>query len=279
MGDIEKRLSIIVEVRTSTPSQAALEAAAEVARAMGAELKSIFVEDNELRDVANLSCARAVSFSGRASGRLDLDTLEHEMQLASAAVRREIERMARLADIPCRFDVVAGNPLRTLAEHAAQSAMLALAEPMTPALASRLEALTGELRGLMGLVLAGPRARRRSGPIVAVVEDVSQLESILATARRLISPSRRAIVLLLVGEDARERAALEEQARALLKGLSAPEVTEVRSMLADAELLAGVLKRLGGSFLVAQLGGMLAPGRQVLPQFAAAIECPVVLLR
>jgi hypothetical protein len=44
-------------------------------------------------------------------------------------------------------------------------------------------------------------------------------------------------------------------------------------------VVAEVLRRLGGGFVIAALGGLVVPGESDLRPLAAALECPLFLVR
>ena len=118
----------------------ACEAALRVARAFGSDLESLFVEDEQLFDCAAYGFAREVSLSGRQSRPMSLDAMMRDLHLAAQGARRQVEALARKAEVPLRCRVVRDEPLRALSIACAETGpwnVVALAEPFTAATARR----------------------------------------------------------------------------------------------------------------------------------------------
>ncbi|WP_328798416.1 universal stress protein [Marinobacter nauticus] len=76
----------------SRRSLAALEAAADIARAQQAEVLGIFVEEVSLLRSAGYGFAWEVGRSSGVAGPMDVDALEVRMQATAAKLRRTLER-------------------------------------------------------------------------------------------------------------------------------------------------------------------------------------------
>jgi hypothetical protein len=272
---------VIVQMRSASPSRIALEAAVDLARGLRSEVQSLFVEDERLFSLACLPCAREVpmTLGGRGSA-LSIERLQEEMRSAAASIRRELERLARSAEVPFRFGVVREAPDAAFERCCRDGAILAVAEP---ACGEEVELLSRRMlgeAGLSGLMLVGPRGRRRAGPVVIAAESGEDVDALLETGSRLRS-ARHPEVVLLVLNGARSRAAhhvgelqrLVEAMRPPMRLLTAEPGRGVAAAIANS------LTRLGGGFLVARLSGSLAPGAGELRLLASAIECPVLLVR
>lgn len=270
---------VIVQLRSAAPNAVALEAAVDIARVLKADLESLVVEDSDVVSLACLPCAREVTFTGRPSLGLTLDRVEQDMRAATAAIRRQMERMAGVAKIPLHFGVVREEAETAIRARACEGTLLALADTLTPAEGARLQRILERMSELNGVVLAGPHARRQAGPIAVIAEDAAQLASLLAMAGRLLSPIRKRIVLLLAGVSGAGRHELVREAEIAVSALGSTAPVEMRTVLADDSILADVLRRTGSSFLVAALGGMLTPQRDHLVRLARSVDCPVMLLR
>ena len=183
----ENRGRVVLQLGSAHPSAVALEAAVRVARAFQAEIESVFVEDAQLFDCAAYSFVREVSLSGRRSRTVSAVQMGEGLRLAALAARRQIESLARLADVPLRSRVVRDEPLRAMAIACAETGpwnVLALGEPFAGGNAGLLKQLLIEISGTTGVVMVGPRARRVTGPAVIAVEDMNSLPALLH-ARRL----------------------------------------------------------------------------------------------
>src|SRR5262249_59043756 len=89
-----------------------LEASCRIARAFESEIESVFVEDEQLFDCAAYDFVREVSLTGRRSRAMSAAGMRQDLHLAAQAARRQLEAMARLAEVPLRSRVVRDEPLR-----------------------------------------------------------------------------------------------------------------------------------------------------------------------
>src|SRR6185503_10225109 len=114
--------------------------------------------------------------------------MTRDLRHAAQAARRQLEALARRAEVPLRSRVARDEPPRALSIACAESGpgnVVALAEPFTAGNASPLKQLLVEIPGTTGLILVGPRARPVRGPIVVAVEDSERLPALLRAAGRL----------------------------------------------------------------------------------------------
>jgi hypothetical protein len=109
--------------------------------------------------------------------------------------------LAAAADIPMQVTIVRDEPVHALA-HACASCgpwnVVALAEPLSPGDGAMLSRLFLEVPGTTGLVVVGPTAKRNSGRIVGVVEDIEHFDAVLRTTRRIFDVSGESRFTLLL---------------------------------------------------------------------------------
>ena len=154
----EDRGRVVLHLRSACPSTIALEAAVRVARAFGSDLESLFVEDEQLFDCAAYGFAREVSFSGQQSRAISLDAMMRDLHLAAQGARRQVEALARKAEVPLRCRVVRDEPLRALSIACAETGpwnVVALGEPFTGGTGAMLKQVLLEVAGSTGLVAVG----------------------------------------------------------------------------------------------------------------------------
>lgn len=270
---------VILQTRSAVPNRLAVEAAFDLARGLRFELQSLFVEDERLFSLACLPCAREVTIGGRPSGALSLERLQQEMRLAASAVRREFERLAKAAEVPFRFGIVRDDPAAALDNCCRQGAILTFAEPVGAYEVARIAGLMAGERGLGGVMLVGPRGRRRSGPIVMAVERLEDVGELLRLSEQLRSPVHRRIVVLLLAEDRARLARLEADTRRMIGSTSQTQLAMAETSRGTAAVIASALDRSAGGLLVTRLSGELAPESRQLALLIAAIECPALLMR
>lgn len=279
--------AVLLHIRSGHPSTLVMAAAAELAHALQAEMRSLFVEDEQLLGIACLSCAREVSLTGRGSRPMTLAQLESDMRFASTAVRREIERITAELDIPTRFDVVRDAPSRALANAAGDGMIVALAEPVGTGEPDAIRELLDAVPGLAGLLLAGQRIMRTQGSVVVLGEPGSPLRQIAETARRLVSPTRPEIRFVLAAEGRAALSELEATAGRFLEAFAAESnggSIQYRLSLVDTAVhgevaVAAALRRIASGFVIGHMRGLLEAGSPSLRHITSAVECPVLLLR
>jgi hypothetical protein len=279
----EDRGRVVLRLSPSAaPSQLALEAAVRVAQAFQSEIESLCVEEQQLLELARFPFAREISLSGRQVRSISPDDIAHDMRLAAAALVRRVSEIARRADVPMRSRSVRGETIPALAAACADCGpwnVVALAEPFMPSQRDTLRQLFDSVAGTTGVVMVGPRARRSSGPIVAAVEDIDRLPGMLRAAERLAAVGSGQIEVLLIGDTAERARLMEAQARLALAGHGDVRLAAIVLARGAPAVAAEALRRLSGGFVIAQFGGLVMPADDDLSPLAAALECPLFLVR
>jgi hypothetical protein len=278
----EDRGRVVIQIGSGHPSSIALEAAVRLARAFGSDLESLFVEDEQLFDCAAYGFVREVSFSGRQSRVLSVDSMMRDLHLAAQGTRRRLEALARKAEVPLRCRVVRDEPLRALTIACAETGpwnVVALGEPFTGVNGALLKQLLAEVSGTTGLVTVGPRAQRVSGPVVVAVEDTGQLPDMLRTAGRLAALDGAEIVLLLVAPNEAELARMDGEARLVVEARDGVRIQSAAVAHGEAAAIAETLRRLKGGIVICQFGGLAVPDEGDLRPLASVLECPLFLVR
>jgi hypothetical protein len=262
------------------PSRIALEAAVRVALAFQSEIESLVVADQQLFELAAFPFACQVSRTGEVQ-RLSAETLQRDIATAAGALVRAVRQVADRSGVRVRERVVRDEPVRAVARACAELGpwnVVALAEPFSPAHAAALRQLFDTVLGATGIVIAGPRAQRMTGPILVAIEAIDHLPPMLRAAERLAAVSRSEIRLLIVNDDPRELDWMEDQARLVLGAAARITLEPTLPSRGPAEI-AERLRRLGGGFLIAQFGGVVVPDAGDLRPLSLALECPMLLVR
>ncbi len=277
----EQRGRVVLHIASGHPSRVAMEAAVRIAQAFNSEIESLFVEDNQLYELASYPFAREISLRG-ASRALSKDAIEREMRLCAQSLQRNVERLARAADVPCIAKVVRDDPVLALAKACAENGpwnVVALADALAPGQGARLCELFSSVSGTTGLMLVGPKARRTSGPIIAVVENPDHLQPLLRAGERLSGVTGGNVLLLLLSDSASASEWLEGQVRLALGPQSRVRMLHCQTDEGAPAALAEVIRRLNGGFVIGHFGGILVPAHGDLRDLVAALECPLFLMR
>lgn len=279
---------VVLQVGSGQPSETALRAAIRVAQAFQSEIESLLIENQQLIELASFSFAREISLTGRSSRALTAEGVVHDMQLALAAARRRMEAMARAAEVPLRHHVVRDDPvsaLRKACEMCEDWTVLAMTEPLGTLSWSldRLVELIGGLAVPAGILLVGPRTERTTGPVLVALETIERLPRLMHAAERLTTgtPTPEIDVLIIAGRE--QASEMEGHARLILveheaRGL----IVRMACCLSPegaAAAIAEEMRRRKAGFIVAEPGGVLVPAEGDVSHLAAALECPMLIVR
>lgn len=176
---------------------------AELAELLGLDLVGVFAADEDLRDIAALSCVREF----RASGdwhRIDAGQLERGSGQAEAQARRLFADAAKATRKGARFDLVKGQIGEAIGPQSAPDDIIVVIEPRNPA-----ERVTYQFTRFLDTAFSSPaavllvpsRVVRRSGPIIAVATH--ELDPCISSALTMAEASHEKLLILAPGADAR----------------------------------------------------------------------------
>lgn len=117
---------ILVALDASTHSLAALNAAAELAAALHAELIGLFVEDENLLHLAGLPFAQEIQSPAATSMPMSSDNMEHQMRLMASQARRALADAAERAKARWSFSIVRGQVTSSVLEAALEADLVAM---------------------------------------------------------------------------------------------------------------------------------------------------------
>src|SRR5262245_58517951 len=181
----ESRGRVVVQLCSSQANPIAIDAAVWLARAFQSEIESLYVENQDLIELARYPFAREVSLSGREKRTLSCEDIERQFRFASAAFHTDIQARARAAEVQVKLRVVRDEPVKALRMLCAELGpwnAVALAEPFTSPQFPPLKTLLDTVHDATGLLIVGPRARRTAGPIVIALEQAELLTAMLGAA-------------------------------------------------------------------------------------------------
>ncbi len=100
---------ILIALDASPASMAALEAAAELAARLNAELLGLFVEDIDLLRFSELPFARQVGLHSALVSQLSREQVEQQLRAQANLVRRALAELARTGNLRTEFRVARGS--------------------------------------------------------------------------------------------------------------------------------------------------------------------------
>ena len=254
----EQPSEILVALDASPLGFAALEAAAHLAAELEADLRVLFVEDENLFRLAGLPFAREIEYASASPRPLDLKEMERRLQASAERIRQMLSARVYNERLRWSFHVTRGQVTRI---------------PLEEAEAARLLMMGRESRTLRRLQ-PQPQARK-ARPIVAVYDGSPQGGHTLEVAATLARKNQDQIVVVVTevaGEVDPRRQAVEWLAAS---GVDASAyLTPVGD---EAALLAAVRDVDAKLLLIGQASDLL--DEAAIDTLVEDLECPVGIVR
>lgn len=270
----DARRLVILQMRGSSPNRVVLRAATRIARTFRGRLSGQFFANEDLLALAKLPFAQEISETGSSMRRLTIDTVQKEMDAASAAVRRLFEQISKSAGFDTSFDILAQE-----SRDAHLAGIIALGEALERTTTRRDRPSMRETflanPDVAGMLAAGSRATRSRGPVLALLEPGCDVAPIVDTAEQIAKSDRDAVEIVILGNSESETTALADRALAALD--KDTQFRLYKFELIDAAALASLVESRRVGLVVAGAGGML--GGDAFVRFACQIDCPLLLMR
>ncbi|MGW8317635.1 MAG: universal stress protein [Candidatus Promineifilaceae bacterium] len=202
MNEQEKELvirRILVAMDASTHSLAALEAAADLAASLEAELIGLYVEDENLLNLAGLPFAREVRPTSATSRRISSDRMEQELRLEALQARQAMKAAADRVQAQWTFRIVRGQVTQAVLTAALEADLIAMGRVGRPIsknsrLGSTARAATATINRSLLLLRHG---RHLKYPIMVTYDGTRTARQALAAAVNLAKAGNGLKVLLL----------------------------------------------------------------------------------
>ena len=256
---------ILVAFDASPHSQVALRAAASVAAAMHAELQGLFVEDANLFHLCNSPFCREVGLRTAVVRQLEHHTVERQLRVLAAEMRRSLARVASEAQVRWSFQVARGAVEQELLAAAEHAALLSLGRAGWLA-GSRLGSTTRTIvqRTLRPLLILGNRDGLLH-PLTVLYDGSASADRALTLAVRLAQQNSQTLSVLLVGQPTD----VESWQTRLRSFLQEQQVQPTFVLITNADALAGLLQHLKRNTLVLPLA---------YAEWLGTVEGPVLLV-
>ncbi len=103
-----------------------------------------------------------------------------------------------------------------------------------------------------GIVVAGARARRTTGPVIAVVEELDRAVPMMRAAERIASATGGDARIWLLEHDRSRQDWIEGQIRLALGTANGPKLEVVDMSVETPHSVAGLMRRAGAKFVIAR---------------------------
>lgn len=269
---------IVVAIDGSPYSQAALEAAAEMARMLQAELTGIFVEDINLLRLAELPFVREVSLHRATSEKITVSQIERQFRLQAKEARESLQRSAEQRTVQYSFRVVRGPVSTEVLRAALEADLLALGRTSHPfSRRSQLgsTAKTAIAQARSAILLMRPDMALKH-PVAIFYDGSAGSDRALAVAAKIARQTGHLQVLIWAENGDKARDYQQE----ISNNLQGTEISVEYQRLAapDSAHLSGLLQRSDiGLLVLGDLDSKLAP--DAITALLEELDYPVLLVR
>lgn len=268
---------ILVALDASHHSLAALEAAAELAASLEAELQGLFVEDINLLRAAGSPVAREVRYPYVAGERLDQARMERQLRAQATQAQRALAATCERRRIKWSFRVVRGEVTAQVLEAAMEADLLSLGKASRP-LIQRIRlgstARAAAARSPRSVLLIQSDAVVRP-PVVIVYENSRASRRALLMAAQLAQKQGEYLSVLILAHPGDNAQRLMNQVANWLRG----QTLAVRSQLLpgdSVQMLARAVQAERSGMLVLSVAALQPDALHALLD---EVTCPVLLVR
>jgi nucleotide-binding universal stress UspA family protein len=270
--------SIAVAIDCSPHSKASLEAAAEMAGRLKAELIGIFVEDINLLHMAGLPFAEEVRLYSSTTTKLDAAQLERLLRQQAAQARELLQRAAEARTLQHTFRVLRGMVPEQLMQAAPEADMLVLGRSgRSPSCRKGLgsTARTALSEGKMNVMLMRPGVTAAEGPLLLLCDGSEASKRALQTALEIAGP-KSTLHLLVTDPDPEAVERCRQVTEALMSGRDL-ETEYYHLPFTEGKQLASFIRMIDSGLIV--IGeGMNLP-EATLRELIDNIDYPVLVVR
>lgn len=215
---------VLVAFGPSQVPREALEEAAELAAALGAEVRALLVEEGWLEQVAEYPVAAELCIGTRALRPWDRDTLRLELRARAEQIRRAVRQLGQRRGVRVSFEVTRGDVGTVLASESGAGVLTAMVAgsrtsfPAAQRTRVELEQVLGRSRGFILVHRSGLLSRL---PVLVYYSDSPSARRALALVGALARGRRQEVRVLLppADEETSMRLAAEVEAWRLEHGL------------------------------------------------------------
>lgn len=268
-GTIIRRVAVALDA--SAQSSQAMQAAAELAASLQAELEGIFIEDINLIRLAELPFTREIRPASMTEEKFNLQRMEQELRSLARQQQQKLELVAREKGVSCSFRIRRGHIRAEMMEVVTEVDVLTLCSPGRASEIFRKHPTAFTLR-------ADTTNWQQARPSVTVVFGNAQNEkSVLMAAASLAKRLDINISVLVTGGSDAETDDLQREAETILGSQTQPVSYSrlIGNLLSDLVL---ATTSSNSQVLLVNSNNSLVTGGQ-LWHCLEQVSCPVLIVR
>jgi len=270
--------TIAVALDCSPHSRASLDAAAEMAARLRADLIGIFVEDINLLRMAGLPFAEEIRLYSSSTGKLDEGQLERLLRLQAREARELLQRTAEALTLRHTFRVLRGMVPEQLMSAAPEADILVLGRSGRSPSCRKGLGSTARIalnEGKRTVLLMRPGFTAAEGPLLVLYDGSEGSKTALGTAMAIAGPEST-LHLIVVDHHPDEEAKYRQEAETLI-GPSGLSVEYHHLPLAEGRQLARYIRMIDAGLLV--LSDRMKLPEETLRDLVSNIDYPVLVVR
>jgi nucleotide-binding universal stress UspA family protein len=270
--------TIAVAIDCSPHSRASLDAAAEMAARLQAELLGLFVEDINLLRIAGLPFTEEIRLYSATTGKLDEEQLERLLRLQAREAEELLRRTAESRTLRHTFRVLRGMVPEQLMTAATEADILVLGRSgRSPSCRKGLgsTARTALYEGKKSVLLMRPGFTAAGGPLLVLYDGSGGSRRALATALAIAGPESM-LHLIIVDRDPEAEEQRRREAEALIAH-SGIEAEYHHLPMADGHQLARFIRMIDSGLVV--MSDCMELPEATLRDLVDDIDYPVLVVR
>lgn len=270
---------ILVALDASSHSLSALQAAAELAARLQAELQALFVEDVDIRRLGALPFAEEVGVFSATCHPLDARELARQLEAQARQMRRRFHRTTEWIGVQCTFRRARGRVVPRILEAASEADMIILGKEAW----STFE--TGQLGPVVRQVLSKvptPTMVLQAGaqleqPMLAIYDGSQAAHRALSAAAILARRDHERLMVLILPSESEPTDRLRARAETWLEGRGLQIQYQTLSESSASRLAALVAHQGYGTVVLPRQSSVLRD--EAVLEFLDQTEVPVLLVR
>ncbi len=270
---------IVVGLTSASNAERAMAAAAVLARIIEAKIIGLFVQEENMVELAEFPFARVLDFDSPKPREVSRQLMQQAYARRAAICRQALSNHAGKARVNWSFSTQQGNISAKVEEMAGSGDYVVLSgETHGTGMHSLVRALRTVPAGVKGVVVAAlHHESRTAGPIVAIDDGDEAGARTVTLAARLAEMEGRPLHLFVIAASDTDADRIEARATELVGNRQA--VTTHRYLPGAPQSIAAGLARLSPFFVVADLDGEPIRDDQVAISLFRAARAPVLLVR
>ncbi|MFO7917762.1 MAG: universal stress protein [Anaerolineae bacterium] len=270
---------ILVALDASSHSLSALQAAAELATRLRAELQALFIEDVDVRRLGALPFAEEVGVFSATCHPLDARELARQLEAQARQMRRRFRRTTEWIGVQCTFHRVRGRVVPRILEAASEADMVILGKEAwstfeTGQLGPTIRQVLSEIPIPTMILQAGARLER---PVLVIYDGSQAAHRALSAASTLARRDDDRLMVLILAGESEPASRLRARAETWLEGRGLQVQYQTLSESRASHLAALVAQQDFGTVVLPRRCSTIRD--EAVLDFLDKIDVPVLLVR